>query len=173
MPVTKQMKWVQWDAVIADVEAQIAELTAALKTLKKIRNLGGGLGTFTGVFEAPPSSFFEPNSNKTVSEASNDIRSDAFFKMTIADAAIKYLRKWADRTPRSTKAIIDALAKGGIKGKEYQTVYKILARRAKEKKDVVNVHGDWGLPEWYKLTDDSSQQLAPVPPGAAALQDQH
>ena len=168
MPAMKQMKWVQWDAVIADMEAQIAEWNAALKTLKKIRNLGVHVGASTGVWEATASSVFEPKADVP---SDSDIRSDAFFNMTIAEAAIKFLRKWANRTPQSTKAIIAALARGGIKGKNYQTVYKVLTRRAKEKNDVINVHGDWGLPEWYGVVDDGTQQ-APPPPSAAALRDQ-
>lgn len=147
MPATKQMKWVQWDAVIADMEAQVAEWNAALKTLKKIRSMGVGVGTSTGIWETTASSVFEPKPDNV--PVDGDIRSDAFFKLTIADAAVKYLRKWAARSPQSTKTIIDALARGGLKGKGYQTVYKSLVRRAKEKNDVVNVHGDWGLQEWY------------------------
>jgi hypothetical protein len=170
MPATKQMKWVQWDGVIADVEAQIAELNAALKTLKKIRSLGANLGVSTGVWETTASSVFEPKADNNP-PVDSDIRSDAFFKMTIAEAAIKFLRKWANRTPQPTKAIIAALARGGIKGKNYQTVYKVLTRRAKEKNDVINVHGDWGLPEWYGTIDDGTQQ-APPPFSAAALRDQ-
>jgi hypothetical protein len=169
MPATKQMKWVQWDAVIADVEAQIAELTTALKTLKKIRSMGANIGTATGVWEATASSVFEPKPDNNA-PVDADIRSDAFFKMTIAEAAIKFLRKWANRTPQSTKAVIAALARGGIRGKNYQTVYKVLTRRAKEKNDVINVHGDWGLPEWYEA-DDGTQQTPPAS-SAAALRDQ-
>jgi hypothetical protein len=168
----KQMKWVQWDAVIADVEAQIAELNTALKTLKKIRNLGAHVGTSTGVWETTASSVFEPKADNNAPVDSGDIRSDAFFKLTIAEAAIKFLRKWANRTPQPTKAIIAALARGGIRGKNYQTVYKILTRRAKEKNDVINVHGDWGLPEWYGGVIDDGTQQAPPAFSAAALRDQ-
>ncbi len=157
MPATKQMKWVQWDAVIADVESQIAELNTALKTLKRIRSLGAHVGTSTGVWEATASSVFESKPDSAPTDG--DIRSDAFFKLTIADAAVKYLRKWANHAPQSTKTIIEALARGGLKGKGYQTVYKTLVRRAKEKNDVVNVHGDWGLQEWYS-TASSSESTA-------------
>jgi len=155
MPAAKQMKWVQWDAVIADVEAQIAELNTALKTLKKIRSLGANVGVSTGVWETGASSVLEPKPDNNAT-ADGDIRSDAFFRMTIADAAVKYLRKWADRSPQSTKTIIDALARGGLRGKGYQTVYKTLVRRAREKNDVVNVHGDWGLQEWYLPASDTA-----------------
>lgn len=140
----EQFRFVQWDAVVAELETQIAELTTALKAIKRIRDLGVGLGT-----RIAPESSENHQSESKPTFGDEDIRSDAFFKMTIADAAIKFLRKWANRTPQSTKSIIAALDRGGIKGKGYQTVYKILTRRAHEKNDVVNVHGDWGLPEWY------------------------
>jgi hypothetical protein len=159
----KKMKFVHWDAVLADIEAQIAELQSAAKTIKKIRDLGVGLGR---VENAP----YQMRESELGRETTDELRSDAFFKMTIAEATIKFLRKWANRTPQSTKAIIAALARGGIRDKNYQTVYKILTRRAKDKKDVVNVHGDWGLPEWY-LADDGTQQQPPAFSGAA-LRDQ-
>jgi hypothetical protein len=150
-----------YDAAIADIESRIAELNAALLVVKKLRDGSTGKAS--------------PQAKMATSTANggddNEIRSDSFFKLTIADAAIKFLRKWAGRTPQSTKAIIAALDRGGLKGKGYQTVYKILTRRAKEKEDVINVHGDWGLPEWY-LADDASQQQAPPAFSGAALRDQ-
>jgi hypothetical protein len=143
----QQFKFAQYDVVIADVEAQIAELTTALKAIKRIRDLGVGVGVAVHVPASHPK--YEPEGSSPSRADDSDIRSDAFFKLTIADATIKFLRKWADHTPQSTKSVIAALDRGGIKGKNYQTVYKVLTRRAKEKRDVVNVHGDWGLPEWY------------------------
>ncbi|MGA8154206.1 MAG: hypothetical protein WB952_24890 [Terriglobales bacterium] len=131
------------DAAIAHLEGQKADIETLIQNIKRFRDSGG----------LPPI----PNSGEPLaisasgsSASTTRIPSDAFFKMTIADAAIKFLRKWADHAPQPTKAIIAALDRGGIKGKNYQTVYKILTRRAKEKGDVVNVHGDWGLQEWYE-----------------------
>ncbi|HLZ40369.1 MAG TPA: hypothetical protein VKQ11_05375 [Candidatus Sulfotelmatobacter sp.] len=148
-----KMKFVQYDAVIADLEAQIAELTTALKAIKRIRSLGVGIGHAvkdTGGVAAPALEVIQHGPSDD-----DDIRSDAFFRLTIGDAAVKYLRKWAGRRPQSVNTIIDALARGGMKGKGYQTVYKTLVRRAKEKGDVVNVHGDWGLQEWYLQASSS------------------
>ena len=146
MPTKQQMRFVQWDAVIAELETQIAELNTALKTIKRIRDLGVGFGTAVAdkATPLPASSRTEPQGH-----FDDEIRGDAFFNMTIADATVKFLRKWSNRAPQPTKTIIDALAKGGIKGKGYQTVYKALVRRRRQKADVVNVHGDWGLAEWY------------------------
>jgi hypothetical protein len=134
-----------YDAAIADIESRIAELQTALLLMKKLRDGSTGKAS-------PQPKMVAPTAN---SGDDKEIRSDSFFKLTIADAAVKYLRKWADRTPQSTKTIIDALARGGLRGKGYQTVYKTLVRRAKEKNDVVNVHGDWGLPEWYDTNSKS------------------
>ena len=69
--------------------------------------------------------------------------------MTIADAAVRFLAGWANGKPQNTNTIIDALERGGLKRKNYTTVYGILSRRAKKEADVVNVNGDWGLSQWY------------------------
>lgn len=150
-----KMKFVDYDAVIADIESQIADLNTALKAIKRIRQLGVGIGTTVRDVPSPSSGIDTP----TLSE-NDEIRSDAFFRLTIAEAAVKYLRRWAGRKPQPTKAIIDALARGGLKGKGYQTVYKTLVRRSREKSDVVNVHGDWGLQEWYQpqASTDAARQ---------------
>ncbi len=145
----KRMKFAQWDVVIAELESQVAELNTAIKAIKRVRDTGVGFGRLVEEPIALGPSDHKPEASGTTTPESRDIRSDAFFQMTIAEAAVKYLRKWANRTPQSTKAIIDALDRGGIKGKGYQSVYKLLQRRAKDKGDVVNVHGDWGLSEWY------------------------
>jgi hypothetical protein len=168
MPEAKLIK-TPFDAAIAELEAQIAERNSALQVLKRLRDSAGGSNGTSSVKASSLRGAVIAVGTPPWDDS--EIRSDAFFKMTIADAAIKFLRKWAGHTPQSTKAIIAALDRGGIKGKGYQTVYKILTRRAKEKKDVVNVHGDWGLPEWY-FVDDPSQQQAPPAFSGAALRDQ-
>lgn len=168
MPEAKLIK-TPFDAAITELEAQIAERNSALQVLKRLRDSAGGSNGTSIKASSLRGAVIEVG---TPPWDDSEIRSDAFFKMTIAEAAIKFLRKWAGRTPQSTKAIIAALDRGGIKGKGYQTVYKILTRRAKEKKDVVNVHSDWGLAEWYSFSDDASQQQAPPPASAAALRDQ-
>lgn len=148
MPV-KRMRFAQWDVVIAELESQVADLNTAIKAIKRVRDMGVGFGRLVEEPITLGPSDHKPEASGMTTPESHDIRSDAFFKMTIADAAVKFLRKWADRRPQPTKIIMDALDKGGIKGKGYQSVYKLLQRRAKDKGDVVNVHGDWGLSEWY------------------------
>ena len=128
-----------YDAVIADLEAKRAEIDSALQLMKRLRE---GVGSTTISATALPST----NGN---SPDLSVIPSDAFFNMTIGDAAVKFLSTWASRKPQGTRTIVDALDQGGLKGKKYQTVYGVLNGRRGRQGDVVNIHGDWGLAEWY------------------------
>jgi hypothetical protein len=123
-----------YDAVIADLEAKRAEIDSMLESVKRFRD-GFMLGFAAG--------------SSVITADLTGIPSDAFFGMTIADAAMKFLAGWAGKKPQSTNAIIDALERGGQKRKAYPTVHSILNRRSKKQGDVVNVNGDWGLAEWY------------------------
>ena len=111
-----------YDAVIADLEAKRAEIDAAVRLMKKLRDR-------IGMSVADDAGSGWKDEIQLALGAENDIPSDAFFGMTIADAAVKYLGKWTNRKPQSTKAIIEALGRGGLKGKAYPTVYGILNRR--------------------------------------------
>jgi hypothetical protein len=87
------------------------------------------------------------------------IPSDAFFNLSIGDAAVKFL-KMVNRKPQGTKVIKEAFERGGLKGKSYATVYSVLNRRQTQEKDVVNVHGDWGLASWYAKSGASNSDEA-------------
>src|SRR5258708_29443646 len=129
-----------YDAAIASLEAERDEIERALEVMHKFRarhEQGGGLFSRS-----------TPMASGAIGD-DEDIASDTFFGMTIADAAVKFLSKWAGRKPQPTNAIIDALERGGLKRSVYTTVYGILSRRAKKQRDVVNVNGDWGLAAWY------------------------
>jgi hypothetical protein len=76
------------------------------------------------------------------------IEKDTFYNMTLPDAARKFLQM-SNRKPQTTNAIIDALEKGGLKRTTYASMYGSLSRRVNQVGDIVNVNGDWGLPEWY------------------------
>ena len=124
-----------FEAAIAALEARRAQINAEIDTdidrLKEIAQRSAGAIPLAGVERQP-----------------NKIEKDTFFNLGIAEAALKYL-KMVDRKPRSTNNIIDMLEKGGLKRSTYGTVYAILKRRENHVGDVVNVNGDWGLPEWY------------------------
>ena len=53
------------------------------------------------------------------------------------------------REKQSTQAIMDALEKGGLPPSKYNTVYSTLRRRERISGDIINMKGDWALPEWY------------------------
>jgi len=138
-----------YDAVIADLEAKRAEIDSALQLMKRLRDFAGA----ATMLASPPS-----NRPSAPIADLTDIPSDAFFNMTIADAAVKFLAAWASRKPQNTHTIIEALAHGGLKNKAYPSVYGNLHRRAAKVGDVVNVHGDWALAEWYETARAKKQR---------------
>src|SRR5437868_7036858 len=76
------------------------------------------------------------------------IEKDTFYNLTLPEAARKFLLM-SGKKPQTTNAIIEALAKGGLKRTTYASMYASLSRRENNVGDIVNVNGDWGLPEWY------------------------
>ena len=76
------------------------------------------------------------------------VEKDTFFNMTLPDAARKFLMMCGKKT-QTTNAIIEALEKGGLKKSTYASLYTSLSRRENNVGDIINVNGDWGLPEWY------------------------
>ncbi len=109
------------------------------------------------------------------------IEKDTFYNMTLPDAARKFLQM-SNRKPQTTNAIIDALEKGGLKRTTYASMYGSLSRRVNQVGDIVNVNGDWGLPEWYgakakpkKQADraDDESANASLPSAATTETDKH
>lgn len=141
-----------YDTAITELEARRTQIDNAITALKQLREAFAGVPWTNLPLVGDLTSTGTVSTVVTRGGASSEtdnIPRDAFFKMTIADAAVKYLNKWANRKPRPTNEIIDALERGGLKRKAYTTVYAILSRRARDKRDVVNVNGDWGLHDWY------------------------
>jgi hypothetical protein len=132
-----------YDLVIADLESKRAELDKAIQLMKKLRD-----GDSSPVAEPVSSVVLTATPAFTLPFDIDSLPTDTFFGMTIADAAAKFLTM-VGRKPQSTNAIIGALERGGIMDKKYSTVYAVLSRRAERQRDIVNVHGDWGLREWY------------------------
>jgi hypothetical protein len=118
---------INYDAVLADLEARKAQLEAAIAAIKAIASQGG--------------------SGPNPSGSGPHVGPSAFLGMSIPDAAKKYLSGVKEKKP--TQEIIDALVAGGLPPSKYTTVYNILTRRQKQVGDIVNMKGDWGLAEWY------------------------
>jgi hypothetical protein len=117
---------INYDAVLADIEARIAQLQATADGIRAIIAMGGGTPT---------------------SGPRGKIPHDAFLQMSIPEATKKYLGM--SRKKQNTQAIIDALEQGGLPRGAYNTVYAVLRRREKQVGDIINMQGDWALPEWY------------------------
>jgi hypothetical protein len=94
------------------------------------------------------------------------IEKDTFYNMTLPDAARKYL-SMSGRKPQTTNAIIEVLAKGGLKRTTYASMYASLSRRENNVGDIVNVNGDWGLPEWYGAKPRPKKKAGESLPSAA------
>lgn len=121
------------DAAIADLEAWRDRINASIETLKHLRTQGSSLPS------APP-----PGGGKVAQGP--EITHDAFFQMTIPDAAKKYLGIVKQTKPNPE--IAEALIKGGLKSfaKNFpETLRSILSRDDR----FVRVNSEWGLSEWY------------------------
>jgi hypothetical protein len=118
-----------WQAALAEIEAQIATLEAAAQGIRVMLGMAG------------------PTTTRPTGGPGGGIKSDSFLKMSIPDATKKLLEM--ERSKQSTQDVMDALEKGGLPPSKYNTVYSILSRRASQVGDIINMKGDWALAEWY------------------------
>ena len=99
-----------------------------------------------------------PPTEQTVDPA--DIPDDAFFGMSIGEAAKKYLSMVKKK--QSIREIADALDSGGLphaSGDFAGTVATMLRRHANKDPELVRVgRGDWGLSAWYGNRRPAKQQ---------------
>jgi hypothetical protein len=133
---------INYEAVLADIDARIAKLLATREGIVDLMALTGTVPT---------------------GGPSGKIAHDAFLKMSIPEATKKYLSM--TRQKKDTQAIIDALEQGGLPRSVYATVYAVLRRREKQVGDIINMKGDWALSEWYpnprkgKAADETEDEL--------------
>jgi hypothetical protein len=128
-----------FEAAIAALEARRtlvnAEIDADIAKLREIAERSASAGVVL-------------SARASIGMSAQVIAKDTFYNMTLPEAAKKYLAM-SNKKPQSTNAIIDVLAKGGLKRTTYGSMYASLSRRENNVGDIVNVNGDWGLPEWY------------------------
>ena len=117
---------INYEAVLADIDARIAKLQATREGIVELMALTGTVPT---------------------GGPSGKIPHDAFLGMSIPDATKKYLS--IARQKKDTQTIIDALEQGGLTRSVYSTVYAVLRRREKQIGDIINIKGDWALAEWH------------------------
>lgn len=122
-----------YDAVIADLEARRDQMNAMIEMLKQMKS-SASVAPVAGASATP------------ITVMGPDIPHDAFFGMTLPDAAKKYLAIVKRTTPHP--ALCDALLEGGFKTSAAnfrEVVRSTLSRNP----DFVKISGQWGLAEWY------------------------
>lgn len=125
-----------YDVVIADLESKRDQINSTIEMLRALRATGA---TTMPPLQAAPQ---KPATTPTDLE----IPRDAFFGMTIPEAAKAYL-SFVKATKPNTE-LCNALLKGGFKTQAlnfFETVRSTLQRHP----DFVKVNGEWGLAEWY------------------------
>ena len=110
-----------------------------------------------------------------------DIPSDAFFGMSVIDAAVKYLRM--TKKPATPTEIAEAIEMGGFTHQSKNlsnTIYTTLDRASTRDDVITKVGRRWGLAEWYpgrrtvkrlRATNGDDASLAARVTGGAQLVD--
>jgi hypothetical protein len=122
------------DAAIADLEVWLERISTAIETLRHLQSQGGALPDSPVPIGAGRASL------------NGDIPHDAFFQMTVPDAAEKYLTLTKKTKP--TSELANALLKGGLKSaaKNFPSMLNtILSRESR----FVKVNKEWALTAWY------------------------
>jgi hypothetical protein len=129
-----EQKVVDYQAVLADLEAKRDELDNAIAVIKRV--IGDPVAaSATGPIKHHPSEVLTPTS---------------FFAMSVGDAAKKYLS--IVKQPKSTPEIAKALQEHGIKtvAKNFTVnVFSALQRKEIAGELVRPKRGLWGITEWY------------------------
>lgn len=131
-----------YDLVIADLEAQRDKLNTAIDALKGLQKLGVS-------FRHLASGFAAPGQHQAPDvPGPSTIPHDAFYGMTVIDAAKKYLGWGGNRLTRPHAELCEAIREGGFQTNATnfrEVVRSTLGRHP----DFVKIKGQWGLKEWY------------------------
>jgi hypothetical protein len=132
---------INYEAVLNDLERQKADIQNIQKAIDALR-LIMSLGTLIGPAGAPTARPLDPQ----------DIPSDAFFGLSIGEAAKKYLT--IVKRKQTIQEIADALDRGGLPHSSTDflaTVRAMINRLAKSDTELVRVGpgAAWGLSSWY------------------------
>jgi hypothetical protein len=122
---------INYEAVLADIDAKIAQLEAAKQAIRLV----AGMGPSNGAAPQPG-----------LQTSATTISHDTFLGMSIPEATKKLLAMTRRRL--STPEVIKSLVQGGVPEPAYNTAYAVLSRRQKHVGDIININGEWGLKEW-------------------------
>lgn len=148
---------IDYNAVLADLEAKRGQLDAAIAVIRALIS-GGGVAaddtTTAAPNEASQNGAGPPPRTRAVSTgpSSAAIQSDTFFGLKTPEAIKKYLNM--TKRPQKLPAIASALLEGGQvhavdATTAYNNVYAAIKRMEKAGEAVKIKTGDWGLAEWY------------------------
>ena len=137
---------IDYEAVLADLEAKRSAFDAAITGIRQILNLGAQNG-LVGI--APRQ------------VEAGEIPSDAFFGLGIGEGAKKYLG--IVKRKQSAVQIADALDKGGLQhtSKFFPNTVRTALMRLAADGEVVQVGKEWGLAEWYPGRKKGGRGVAP------------
>lgn len=122
---------IDYKAVLADLRARKSQLETMIAGVEAMLGSGSmaGAGSADGVFTP------------------ENIPSHAFLKLSIGDAAKKFLDMV--KSKQTLPQIMQALERGGLPPAKYNTVYAVLRRRENMVGDILRMGEEWGLTEWY------------------------
>jgi DNA-directed RNA polymerase delta subunit len=120
--------YVDYDAVLADLQAKRDQIDAAIAAINLIRGSS-------------------PGASLSPSMSPRSIPPNAFFTMGIGEAARKYLEMVKGK--QTVGQITKALEQGGMPPLKPNTVYAALRRREAVNKDIIRLGEEWGLKEWF------------------------
>jgi DNA-directed RNA polymerase delta subunit len=143
--------YVDYDAVLADLQSKRDQIDAAIAAINLIR---GGVASAT---------------SPSAAMSQRGIPANAFFTMGIGEAARKYLEMVKGK--QTVGQITKALEQGGMPPLKVNTVYAALRRREAINKDIIRLGEEWGLREWFSNVSIPKQRLAKPPKPRAATKE--
>jgi DNA-directed RNA polymerase delta subunit len=125
----------QYDAVLADLYAKRDEIDSAINTILFLQGSGSTVASTA-------------NANGAVrATRAGAIPSNAFFGMSLVDAAKKYIE--LSQAKRTLAQIVKGLEEGGMPPQKPGTVYAALRRRESTVGDIMKLGEEWGLKDWF------------------------
>ncbi len=121
-----------YDVVIADLESKRDQISATIEMLKALRG--------TGTIALPLATATRPPATN------GEIARDAFFGMSLPEAAKKYLS--IEKVTKANPVLCEALLRGGFKTQS-ANFSEVVRSQLGRHPDFVKVSGEWGLAEWY------------------------
>jgi hypothetical protein len=128
-----------YDVVIASLEGERQRLTDMIHALRRIKSLGVPFEATKAIIS------HEPNNPAYIAAS---IPHDAFFGMTIPDAARKYLTWGGSRKTKSNADLCDGLLAGGFQTSAANFAESVRSTLSRNN-DFVKIQGQWGMREWY------------------------